>query len=150
MKVLNIATVIFIILLCAVVVVATANLPYWSENTPGPAFVPRWVSMTGIFLAILLLVATLRRKEIEEINWPKGESLRRVLLTVTMLWLLMATLPWLGFVLSGTLFMLTMLLFVQRQGVLPALVTTAVAVSGGYLIFIKWLAVDLPKGPFGL
>jgi putative tricarboxylic transport membrane protein len=149
MKILDIATAVFMLALSALVVVGTSNLPYWSGTTPGPAFVPRWVALAGAVLAVLLLLYTLNRKDHEPVEWPHAEAMRRVLLTGATLWLFFVLLPLLGFVISGTLFMLSMLLLVERRSLVPALITTVVTMAGAYSIFGWWLAIDLPKGPFG-
>ena len=62
----------------------------------------------------------------------------------------LVVLPLLGFVLSATVFMLSLLLLVQRRSLVPSLITTVVTVAGTYSVFGLWLAIDLPKGPFGL
>jgi hypothetical protein len=46
--------------------------------------------------------------------------------------------------------MLSLLLAVQRRSLVPSLITTFVTVAGTYGVFGLWLAIDLPKGPFGL
>ena len=150
MKLLDIASAVFVLALSALVAVGTSNLPYWSDTTPGPAFAPRWVALAGAVLAVLLLLSTLNRTDHEPVEWPKGESRRRILLAGATLWMLLVLLPLLGFVISGTLFMLSMLLLVERRRLVPALITTAVTMVGAYSIFGWWLAIDLPKGPFGL
>lgn len=150
MKILEIATAVVILVISAVVVVGTFDLPYWSETTPGPAFAPRWVALAGVVIAVLLLLYTLTRKDHEPIEWPHDESLRRVLFAGATLWLFLVLLPLLGFVVSGTLFMLSMLLLIQRRRIVPSLITTFVTVGGAYSIFGWWLEIDLPKGFFGL
>jgi putative tricarboxylic transport membrane protein len=150
MKILEIATAVFILALSALVVVGTSGLQYWSETTPGPAFAPRWVALAGAVIAVLLVLYTLSRKDHEPVEWPRDEAMRRVLLAGATLWLFLLLLPLLGFIVSGTLFMLSMLLLVQRRSVIPALITTVVTVVGAYAIFARWLAIDLPKGLFGL
>ena len=150
MKILEIATAVFILALAALVVVGTSDLPYWSDTTPGPAFAPRWVALAGAVIAALLLLYTLRRTDHEAVEWPHGEAMRRVLLAGASLWLFLFLLPVLGFVVASTLFMLSLLLAVQRRSLVPSLITTFVTVAGTYGVFGLWLAIDLPKGPFGL
>ena len=150
MKILEIATAVFILALAGLVVVGTSDLPYWSDTTPGPAFAPRWVGLAGAVIAVLLLLYSLRRTDHEPVEWPHGEPMRRVLMAGATLWLFLVLLPLLGFVVSGTLFMLSLLLLVQRRSLVPSLITTVVTVAGTYSVFGLWLAIDLPKGPFGL
>jgi putative tricarboxylic transport membrane protein len=150
MKILEVATALVILALAALVVVGTSDLPYWSETVPGPAFAPRWVALAGAVIAVLLLLYSLRRTDHEAVEWPHGEALRRVLVSVASLWIFLVLLPLLGFVACGILFMLSLLLAVQRRPLVPSLVTTLVTVAAAYSIFGLWLAIDLPKGPLGL
>jgi putative tricarboxylic transport membrane protein len=149
MKALDIATALIILALSVVVAVGTAHLPYWSDYAPGPAFASFWVAAVGGIIGLLLLATALRQAEHQAVAWPSGRGLRQVLLAAASLWLLLALLPWLGFVVSATLFMLSMLLLVQRRRVVPALAATALTVAVIEAIFGLWLAIDLPKGLLG-
>lgn len=150
MKTLEIATAVVVLTLAAVTVIGTSELPYWADTAPGPAFAPRWIALAGVVISVLLLAYTLRRTDHETVDWPHGEAMRRVLLAGASLWLFLFLLPTLGFVAAAALFMLALLLLVQRRSLGPALLTTAVTVAAAYSIFGLWLAIDLPRGPFGL
>jgi putative tricarboxylic transport membrane protein len=129
---------------------ATLELPYWTETTPGPAFAARWVALIGVVLGTMLIAEALSRTDSSAIEWPEREGIRRVLLTIALLWAFCVLLPTAGFVLSALAFMLTMLLGVQRRQLLPSVLASAITVAGCYGIFIVWLQVKLPMGPWGL
>ena len=47
-------------------------------------------------------------------------------------------------------FMLAMLMGVQRRAPLPSVLASLITVAGGYAIFITWLQIKLPLGPWGI
>ncbi len=55
----------------------------------------------------------------------------------------------LGFAVSGIIFMLVLLLVVLRRRIVPSLATTAITVAMIQGIFVQWLSVKLPTGPWG-
>jgi putative tricarboxylic transport membrane protein len=148
MKRLDIAAALILLALSGLVAAGTSHLPYWSDFAPGPAFASMWVAGTVALIAVLLLARALRA-EPEPADWPDRDGAGRVLLTLAALWLLAALLPWLGFVAAATLFLLAMLLVVQRRRLGPSLLATFITVAGAQAIFGLWLQIDLPKGPLG-
>ena len=150
MQRLEIATALVILCLCVVVVVSMWDQPYWSDFAPGSAFLPYWVAGLGTVFAGAQIFVSTRRQRAEPADWPDQSGALRVLMTICSLWLLVALLPWLGTAISATIFMLALLLLVQRRQLLPSLVTTAVTVGLIELIFILWLDIRLPRGVFGI
>lgn len=150
MRTADITSSAILLILALVAATGTLGLPYWSEFSPGPAFAARWTALVAAALAALLLWEALARSEHVPVEWPDREGLRRVALTSVLLWAFLALLPWLGFTLDAALLMLIMLLGVQRRRLVPSLVATAIAVAGTWGIFIAWLQIKLPLGPWGL
>jgi len=149
MKRLDIITAVAMLVMSAVVYGATRSLPTWSDYAPGSAFLPLWVAVSGAAVGLLMLIAALKRSDTAAAEWPGRAGIFRVLQTVAALWLFLAVMPWLGVGLSGILFLLTLLLGVQRRPMITSLVTTAVTVGLVQGIFIFWLNVRLPQGVFG-
>jgi putative tricarboxylic transport membrane protein len=143
---IDIVSAIALILVSALVVVATADLPYWSEYAPGPAFAARWVAAAGFLVGGLMLVQALRSRSVEKVEWPDAAGRRNVLLCVLALGLLVALLQVLGSALGGFLFLLAFLLFVARRSLLASLATALVTTALVQGVFVLWLGVDLPKG----
>jgi putative tricarboxylic transport membrane protein len=149
MKALEIATAVALLVLSAVIAVATRDLPYWADFAPGPAFAAFWVAGVGALIGILLLIQALRHKMHEPVEWPDRAGASRVLFAAAALFLFILVLPWLGFALGALLFLLTMLIAVQRRRLIPAMAATAVTVVVVYSVFVVWLRIDLPKGLVG-
>ena len=98
---------------------------------------------------VFLLWEAFTRSDHASIDWPSREGARRVALAVALLSALVLVLPWLGFALSALVFLLAMLVLVQRRRPAPALFATAITVAFAHVIFIVWLDIKLPQGPLG-
>lgn len=148
MRRLDIATAVVMLGLSAIVIAGMSGYAYWSDYAPGPAFAPYLIAGSGIVLSLILLVAALRGDE-EPADWPDAIGRRRVLYTAVGLVLFVTALPYLGFVGAAVAFMLALLLLVLRRRVGPSLATTAITVAMVQGIFVLWLNVRLPAGPWG-
>ena len=133
----------------AVVATGTLSLPYWSDVTPGPAFAARWVSVISVLLGGLLVWQAFSRAEDFPIEWPDHAGAMSVVRTSSLLWSFCLALPFAGFALAGAVFMMAMLMWVQRRPLWPSVLATAITIGAGHAIFIKWLGIKLPLGPFG-
>jgi hypothetical protein len=134
--------------LSAIVIAGLSGYAFWMDYAPGPAFAPYLIAGSGILLALILLVAALRGDQ-EQADWPDRVGGRRVLYTVIGLVLFVTALPFLGFAVSGIVFMMVLLLAVLRRRLVPSLATTAMTVALVQGIFVQWLDVRLPAGPWG-
>jgi hypothetical protein len=147
MRRLDIATAIIMLGLSAVVIAGMSGYAFWSDYAPGPAFMPYLIAGSGIVLSLLLLVSALRGGD-EPADWPDAARGRRVAYTVVGLILFIAALPTLGFLAASVAFMLVLLVVVLRRRLMPSLVTTAITVGMVEGIFVQWLNVRLPIGPW--
>ena len=150
MKTADIVSAVVLLAIAAAAAAGTLDLPYWSEFSPGPAFGARWAAALAALLAVLLLIEAVTRTEHANIEWPDREGIRRVMLAIAMLWAFLAAMPWLGFTVCATVLMLAMLLLVQRRPLVASLATTAITVGIAYGIFVAWLQIKLPLGPWGV
>ena len=150
MKVADIVSGLILLALAIAAAAGTLDLPYWSEFTPGPAFAARWIALVAVTLAGLLLWEAATRPAHAAIEWPEREGVRRVALAAVLLWAFFLAMPWLGFGLTAVAFMLAMLLLVQRRALVPSLLATGITVAASYAIFITWLQIKLPLGPWGI
>jgi putative tricarboxylic transport membrane protein len=148
LKRLDIATAVIMLGLSAIVIAGLSGYAFWLDYAPGPAFAPYLIAGSGILLSLLLLVAALRGDQ-GPADWPDVVAGRRVLYTVIGLILFVAALPFLGFAFSGIVFMLVLLVVVLRRRVVPSLAATAITVGLVQGIFVQWLSVRLPTGPWG-
>jgi putative tricarboxylic transport membrane protein len=149
MRTLDVAPAVVMLGLSAVVYGATRDMPYWSEFTPGPAFLPTWVAGAGVLISIVILAQAFRKGGTASPEWPDRAGGARVLLTTAGLVLCVPLAPHLGFVVIAVIFMLGMMLGIFRRKLVPSLL---MAVGIGALIhgvFVWWLKVALPSGPLG-
>ena len=145
----EIGTALAMLALAVVVILGTRDLPYWADFAPGGAFMPVWVAVATVLLALALLVEAARRSASEPADWPDRRGLRRVVLIVAGLWAVVALASTLGLITSAAAFILFMLLVVLRTPWLPSLVAVAVTILLIYGIFVAWLGIALPAGTFG-
>jgi putative tricarboxylic transport membrane protein len=127
----------------------TRSLPFWSDTTPGPAFMPVWLALAGALLFVLRL-AEARRVGAAPVQWPGKPALGRVGAIAAGLAAVPLIAPLAGLVPVLALFVLFLLLGVLRRPLWPSLVTVAVTTGLVYAVFVGWLGVPLPKGPLGI
>lgn len=136
--------------LIVVVVGATRELAFWNGVFPGPRFLPLLVAGTTSVLALALFVSALRGTGVREpVHWPDRIGLARIGAFYIAAIGFGVIGSMLGFVISAVLFLLFTMIVVLQRPILPSLVTTAVTTLIVYVIFIGWLEIRLPQGPFG-
>jgi hypothetical protein len=144
-KAVDIVTALIMIALAAVMVTATAHLTYWDEYAPGAAFIVRWVAGAGAILGLVLLVQAIRAPT-RAVDWPTGGGAMRVLAGIVALVAFIMVVPLFGTAITATAFMLVLLLVVQRQKLVPSLLTTVLTVGLVEAVFDLWLGVGFPRG----
>jgi putative tricarboxylic transport membrane protein len=120
---------------------------YYNSFGPGPGFLPRWISGGLIILSILYMIDSLRKNPFNFKDiMPDRKGLWNVVSVLLSVVLFILIVPYLGFVISGTL---TMFLMLRREYKWY----TAVGIS----IFSAWicyyafndlLKVPLPEFPW--
>jgi putative tricarboxylic transport membrane protein len=150
MKTADIVSAVVMLVLSGVVFLTTRDLPYWADFAPGSAFAPFWVAATGAVLSIALFVGALRRRTNPPVDWPDRTGLQRVVLTAAGLWAVIVLAPIIGLMVTALLFMLFLLIFVERRRLLPSLFTTAFTMALVYGVFSAWLGIAFPKGMLGI
>jgi hypothetical protein len=136
------ATLLF--LFSGFVIAEARALPYWTANAPGPGFVPFWL---GVSLACTSAWMFARPTGLEAL--PDRQTTMRVATVVALTALAAVLSVFVGLVLASALFMGATLAFLRphhaRTNWVAALLTPIVV----WLLFVRWLAVPLPLGPFG-
>jgi putative tricarboxylic transport membrane protein len=131
------------------VAVASSRLSYVSEHGPGPGFMPVWLGIGLIVLALSLIVIDLVRPK------PKGTSKSgawRVARTMGGWLALMGSmilLPRLGFSLSLALLTIFLVVVLDRRSLWTALSVAFSLALGFYVVFVLALGLSLPSGPWG-
>ncbi len=151
MKRFDLATGAAMLLLSSLVLIATWPLAYWSDYAPGPAFMPRWVGGGGMLIALLLLASRLRGSPAPApaVADEGPVHLERSMMTLVALAALGALFPLLGLRVAAAAFVFFTLVVVVGRRPIPSLVTTAVTVLIVHLVFVRWLAIDIPSSLFG-
>jgi putative tricarboxylic transport membrane protein len=131
------------------VVVASARLAYVSEHGPGPGFMPLWLGIGLIVLALSLIVIDLARPAPERTrklgNWPVARALAGWLAVMGSIMVL----PRLGFSLSLALLAVFLVIVLDRRSVWSALSVAFGLGLSFYLVFVLALGLPLPSGPWG-
>jgi putative tricarboxylic transport membrane protein len=148
MKTSDVLPALLLLALSAAIAFDTRALSFWSDTTPGPAFVPMWLAVAGVVLFVLRLAEARRSPSRAAADWPDRHALRRIALIFVGLIAVPIVSPVAGLVAALALFVAFLLLLVLRQPLWPSLATVAVTAGLVYAVFVGWLGVPLPKGIF--
>jgi putative tricarboxylic transport membrane protein len=131
------------------VVVASSRLSYVSEHGPGPGFMPLWLGIGLIVLALSLIAIDLARPATERTgksgNWPVARALGGWLAVMGSIILL----PRLGFCLSLALMTIFLVVVLDRRSVWTASSVALGLALSFYVVFVLALGLSLPSGPWG-
>ena len=149
MRAANLAIAVGAILFSAAILVGARQYPYWARTAPGTGFMPTLLGLVGLALGVALLVTTLRRGPLGPLDLPDRPTGVRIAGAMAGLSLMIVLTPVLGLLLGQAIFMLFMLLGLERRPLLPSLATTAITTGLIHGVFMRWLHVPLPTGPLG-
>jgi hypothetical protein len=149
MRRIELATALIMLVISGMVLVESRQLAFWSDFSPGSAFMPVLVAAAGAGLAVLLGLQAWRGPD-RQADLPTAAGLGRVLLTMAALWAIMALTPVLGLMTPVAIFIAFMLLAVLRRPLGPSLITTALTLGLIWGVFVGWLNIAVPRGPFGI
>lgn len=124
---------------------ATAHT-YQDEFSPGPGFAPFWFGAVGAALSLFVAVRGIRAAPAPTFT---RAGVLRAAITVAGLIVALALAETVGFIATMTVYLLVVMLAVERMRPVPALATAVGTMLLVYLVFARFLAVPLPKGPLG-
>jgi putative tricarboxylic transport membrane protein len=128
---------------------ASSRLAYVSEHGPGPGFMPLWLGIGLIVLALSLIAIDLARLTPEGTHksgaWPAARALGGWLAVMVSIILL----PRLGFSLSLALLTIFLVVALERRSFWTALIVSFGLALSFYVVFIVALGLSLPSGPWG-
>jgi putative tricarboxylic transport membrane protein len=132
------------------VIVQSSRLSYFSEFGPGPGFLPLWLGIGLLALAICLIAVSVFRPGREQQAGPGSQvAAGRALGGWLAMMVAIALLPWLGFSLILALLSAFLILALERRSFLTA-VSVAFGLAFGFqVIFALALGLSLPSGPWG-
>jgi putative tricarboxylic transport membrane protein len=130
----------------AFVVVQALRLPYWIQSAPGPGFVPLWLGLALAAAAVALIATGAVRQAASTADRAQARRVTAVTALASVSALLVYPL---GMVLASGIFVGAVLFYLapaRRAGNAFAAALTPPIV---WLVFVRWLAVPLPRGPLG-
>jgi putative tricarboxylic transport membrane protein len=132
------------------VAVASARLPYVSEHGPGPGFMPLWLGIGLIVLALsLIVIDLLPRPNPERTHKSRTQPVARALAGWLAVMGSIMVLPRLGFTLSLALLAIFLVIVLDRRSVWTALSVGFGLGLSFYIVFVLVLGIPLPSGPWG-
>jgi putative tricarboxylic transport membrane protein len=129
------------------VIIEARALPYWTGTAPGPGFVPFWLGVLLVCASAALAAKTPRRTVAPLDAGGATHARPSIIVALTAAFALLTLVV--GLVVASGIFMAATLTYLRpartrSNGI--AAVATPFAV---WLVFVRWLAVPLPAGPFG-
>jgi putative tricarboxylic transport membrane protein len=126
----------------------TIQLDYVNEFGPGPGFLPLWLGIALLILAIIIVVLTVVQPQKEGRKHTWVEPLRGITTWVAFI-VAIALVEQLGFLLSFMLLTFFLVWVMNRRSPLVS-VTVAVGSAAAFYVVFSWsLGISLPQGPLG-
>ncbi|WP_248930764.1 tripartite tricarboxylate transporter TctB family protein [Paenibacillus hamazuiensis] len=138
----------FVLLLSLVLLVTSFSYPYKKIGLGlGPGFFPVWLSVILMVLSCFYIYDSFKSKENSQTTFPRGDVLRNILFILGCLVLFVVLISFIGFVLTGTLFLFLLLYRGYKW-------YANIAISLSVSVFLFWLfgsvlQVALPVNAFG-
>jgi hypothetical protein len=132
------------------VTIESTRFSYFSEDGPGPGFLPFWLGIALCALAICLMAANLWRRARRLSGAPRswrGES--RAMFGWLALMGAIVLFPFLGFAVSLVLLTLFLVAIMEGRSLWSAIVIALGLGVGFHLIFVVALGLSFPKSPLG-
>ncbi len=126
---------------------------YLEEFTPGPGFMPFWVSVVLGFLSLWLLINTYTRKPSKKDDakiLPAQHALIRVAGIMALLFGVEFSMPVLGFPLTLVVFTAAILTILEHYSVVKSLAYGVAYAAVTWFIFEYILTMGFPKGFLGI
>ncbi len=108
----------------------------------GPGFFPFWLSIFLIILAPIYMYESLKGKNVSSEEWPKGESLKRILFIIMTLFVFLLLFILCGFMIASVIF-LALLFYKEYKWYTTAILSVGITVIV-YVIFNTLLKAYLP------
>jgi putative tricarboxylic transport membrane protein len=119
---------------------------YWGDAGPGSAFLPFWLGVVMVVLAVLMLVRNPRARDAGSDWLPRGEGLRHMLVVLALTTAFVALLKVVGMILGTALFLLVLIWYLGRHRWWLTVAVAVAAAGFNYLVFVHWLRVPFPEG----
>lgn len=121
---------------------------------PSPGFFPFVLGIIFIFLSVLILITTLKKRKDKTIAterfFPGNDSWKKLFVSLFALFVYVLALEYLGFLLAAFLFMVVELRFIEPQKWKTIITAAFLTAASCYALFDLLLKAQLPKGILGM
>jgi putative tricarboxylic transport membrane protein len=125
---------------------ALKQYSWWGSGGPGSAFLPFWLGLVMIGLALGMLVRSLKERNPGAAWLPRGEGLRDMLVVLGVTIAFVAFLTLTGMVIGTALYLLILVRYLGRHPWWMTLTIALAAAGFNWLVFVHWLRVPMPEG----
>jgi putative tricarboxylic transport membrane protein len=144
----------FWIILGLIIAVCSSTFPFGEWKAPGPGILPFSLGLILVFLGTILFFRVLKRSDHgEPASYasliPKGEPLKRVVLTIVGMFLTVVLLNSLGFLLTVFLLLLFLTRIIEPPQWSFAVIYALASAVGSYVLFQVLFKTPLPRGFLG-
>ena len=122
------------------------NLPVGQLTQPGAAVFPLMIGALLLFASLATVWEGWKTEPAEQVEFPTGADLGRLLSVVGLLLGYFVMLPWLGQLVSSTLFCVLLMRTLSGLPWLRVIIYSAVISGVLYFVFISVLKVPMPRG----
>jgi len=126
------------------------QLPFSAEYGPGPGFMPLVLSSLMGILSTTLLVRSRGLEGGTESLFKSASGLKKAALVALLYLAYIVALQTLGLLMSLAIFLLVLLLLIEKRSIVTAVSASAIVSLSCYFLFEVWLKVPLPIGIFGI
>ncbi len=131
-------------------VVKSLDLTYMGDFAPGSGFLPLWLGIALVALSAIFLVGARQKAPTGAETAPPSSGVWRKTVPILLgLFVCVAVIGWLGFVVPVTAYMIFLIRYVERRSWLATLAVSLGTTLCLFLIFKAWLGVPFPEGPWG-
>jgi putative tricarboxylic transport membrane protein len=143
----NIIGSVVVFLLGIFTTISAWRLPYATEYSPGPGFLPLWLGIVMALCALFVMVGDLRSKE-RSLRFFVPETLTclKVLILIVAVFL---TLPVFGFSVGLALITAAGMRLMGKHSWTSCALTVIVTAVCIHYLFGSWLSIPLPQGLIG-
>ena len=125
---------------------ALKQYQWWGAGGPGPAFMPFWLGLVMAFLALGLLLRSLKERNPGAAWLPRGEGLRDMLVVLAVTVAFVALLNVTGMIIGTALYLVVLVRYLGRHPWWTTLAIALAAAGFNWLVFVHWLRVPMPEG----
>ena len=126
------------------------RLPMGEMDQPGAGVFPVIVGILVLLASLAVLWEGWRMPADATVEMPAGADAGRVACLLGLIVGYVVLLPWLGQLVGSFLFCLLLVRLLSGQGWVRAAIPAAAIAAAAYLVFVRLLQVQMPRGILGL